>query len=123
MLQHVKFATLPIGAEFTTFDRVGTFTKTHDSVAVRDVKDMHSTVGFFDYELVTVDASVLEPVMPSQADYVDHMGYPDYEAFDYAMDQYRDVHDHWYEMYGRKQDEMVLAWTAREKKLYAGRWY
>lgn len=64
-----------------------------------------------------------EPVMPSQLDYLDEMGYPDYEAFDYAMEQYREIHAHWYEMYGRKIDEMNAAFKAREEQLYAGRWY
>lgn len=123
MLQTVKFSAVPIGAQFTTFDRVGTFTKTRDNVAERNEVGMHSNVGFYDNEIVWVKTGVPEPHMPSQADYVDHMGYPDYEAFDYVMDQYRDLHEAWYELHGKKQDEMVLAWTTHEKKLYAGRWY
>ena len=63
----------------------------------------------------------IEPAMPSQADYLDAMGYPDYEAFDYAMEQYRDTYEAWWEHYGKKEAEIVLAWTAREKQLYASR--
>lgn len=120
ILRHVKFANVPVGAQFISLSHVGTFTKTHDNVAERDVEGMHKSVGFFDHELVAVDAKAIEPQMPLHADFLDHMGYVDYEAYDYAMEQYRDSHDAWYEQYGKKEAEIVLAWTAREKQLYAG---
>lgn len=63
---------------------------------------------------------ITEPVMPSHLDYLDAMGYPDYEAFDRAMQDYRAEYDSWYEMHGLALDAMPT-WRAREGQGFAGR--